>query len=194
MLDDLGIPASPLNTERLSLRRPRPSDAALVFEGYAQDHEAIRWMGFHPHATIDTTRKIVGSWVRGWEQPGQGFTFMIERTEDERFLGVIDINIDPHGAVIGYVLCRFAWGRGYATEAVRRIVDLAFEHFAVWRVWATCAPQNPASRRVLEKAGMRHEGVLRRWIVSPLYSAEPRDSDCMAITRDDWLARHVRHS
>ena len=73
--------------------------------------------------------------------------------------------------------------------ALRPIVDLAFEHFGVWRAWATCAPQNPASRRVLEKVGMRHEGVLRRWIVSPLVSPEPRDSDCMAITRDDWLAR-----
>jgi hypothetical protein len=45
-----------------------------------------------------------------------------------------------------------------------------------------------ASRRVLEKVGMSHEGVLRRWIVSPLVSPEPRDSDCLAITRDDWIA------
>jgi RimJ/RimL family protein N-acetyltransferase len=51
-----------------------------------------------------------------------------------------------------------AVARGIATETVRRLVDLAFEHFGVWRVWATCAPQNPASRRVLEKVVMRHEG------------------------------------
>jgi RimJ/RimL family protein N-acetyltransferase len=113
---------------------------------------------------------------------------MIERTRDQRFLGVIDVDVGAHGAVIGYVLCRDAWGHGYATEAARRIVDFSFEQLGVWRVWATCAPQNPASRRVLEKVGMRHEGVLRRWIVSPLYSPEPRDSDCMSITRDDWVA------
>jgi len=93
--------------------------------------------------------------------------------------------------LIGYVICRPEWGQGFATEAAQCVVDLAFEHFGVWRVWATCAPQNPASRHVLEKVGMLHEGVLRRWIVSPLMSAEPRDSDCMAVTRDDWLARRT---
>ena len=97
-----------------------------------------------------------------------------------------------HGTVLGFVLCRHAWGRGVATEAALRVVDVAFEHFGVWRVWATCAPQNQASRRVLEKVGMRHEALLRRWIVSPLVSPEPRDSDCFAITRDDWLASHAR--
>jgi RimJ/RimL family protein N-acetyltransferase len=119
--------------------------------------------------------------------------FVIEDRVSGRFLGVTDLTIGPHGAVIGYILCQPAWGRGIATEAVRRLVDLAFERFGVWRVWATCAPQNPASRRVLEKVGMRHEGVLRRWILSPLVSAEPRDSDCLAITRDDWLGQFPAH-
>jgi RimJ/RimL family protein N-acetyltransferase len=113
--------------------------------------------------------------------------FIVEDKANTKFLGVADLAIGPHGAVIGYVYCRHAWGRGIATEVARLLVDLAFQHFGVWRVWATCAPQNLASRRVLEKVGMRHEGVLRRWIVSPLVSSEPRDSDCLAITRDDWL-------
>jgi ribosomal-protein-alanine N-acetyltransferase len=183
---------APLETERLRLRRPRADDAAAVFHGYAQDSEAMRWMGFRPHTSIATTERLMGGWMRGWEQPNRAFLFVIERAADGKFLGVIDILIDAHGALIGYILCRHAWGQGYATEAARRVVDLAFDHFGVWRVWATCAPQNPASRRVLEKAGMRHEGVLRRWIVSPLFSPDPRDSDCMAITRDDWLAERSR--
>ena len=81
-----------------------------------------------------------------------------------------------------------AVARGIATEAVRRLVDLAFEHFGVWRVWATCAPQNPASRRGAGKGRHAPRGLLRRCIVSPVVSDEPRDSDCLAITRDDWLA------
>jgi len=115
--------------------------------------------------------------------------FIVEDRTSSRFLGVVSLMPDAHGAVLGYIFCRHAWGRGIATEATRPMIDLAFQRLDVWRVWATCAPQNPASRRVLEKIGMRFEGVLRRWIVSPLVSPEPRDSECLAITRDDWL-RH----
>jgi RimJ/RimL family protein N-acetyltransferase len=182
------LESSPIPTERLLLRALRLSDAGLIFNGYATDVEAIRWMGFWPHESVRVTERLVANWVAAWDNEIGPKLFVVESGVDRRFLGIVDLELGAHGAVIGYVFCRDAWGQGYATEAVRRIVDLAFEHFAVWRVWATCAPQNPASKRVLEKAGMRHEGVLRRWIVSPLVSPEPRDSDCLAITRDDWLA------
>lgn len=169
------------------LRLPGAGDAQEIYEGYATDTDAIRWMGFRPHASIDVTRKLVAGWCAAWQCGDGMFAFMIEERASSRFLGVTDLTLGPHGIVLGYILCRYAWGRGIATEAARRITQLAFEHFGAWRVWATCAPQNPASRRVLEKIGMSHEGVLRRWIVSPLVSAEPRDSDCFSITRDDWL-------
>ena len=148
-------------------------------------------MGWRLHEDIATTDALLTDWVGNWERGSGTLAFMIDAADDGRFLGVIDITIGAHGAVLGFVFCRHAWGRGLATEAARRVVDLAFEHFGVWRVWATCAPQNRASRRVLEKVGMRYEGLLRRWIVSPLVSPEPRDSDCLAITRDDWLARQA---
>ena len=178
---------SPLQTDRLTLRLPRADDAQQIYDGYATDTEAIRWMGFRPHTSVDVTRKLVGGWCAAWERGEGMLAFMLEDRATSQFLGVMDLTSGPHGVVLGYVLCRHAWGRGIATEAARRLTRLAFEHFGAWRVWATCAPQNLASRRVLEKIGMSHEGVLRRWIVSPLVSAEPRDSDCLSITRDDWL-------
>ena len=181
------LESSPIRTARLTLRPLRPTDATLIYHGYATDANAIRWMGFRPHESIATTEKLVAAWVAAWSHESGPKFFAVERANDDEFLGVVDLEIGAHGALIGYVFCRRAWGRGFATEAVKAIVDLAFDRFGVWRVWATCAPQNPASRRVLEKVGMHHEGVLRRWIVSPLVSPEPRDSDCLAITRDDWL-------
>lgn len=180
---------APLSTDHLVLRLPRQADAEAIYHGYATDETAIRWMGFRPHANLAVTEKLIAGWIAAWERGEGMLAFMIADRASGQFLGVADLTIGSHGALLDYVLCRFAWGRGVATEAARRLVDLAFEHFGVWRVWATCAPQNPASRRVLEKAGMRHEGVLRRWIVSPLVSPDPRDSDCLAITRDDWLSQ-----
>ena len=90
---------------------------------------------------------------------------------DGTFLGVIGLEPAGTAAAVGYVLCRHAWGRGYATEATQQVVDLAFAHFGLWRVWATCALPNLASR------------------------PDPRDSHCLAIMRDDWLAEHAaRHA
>jgi len=176
----------PIRTERLTLRVLRLSDAELIFRGYAADPDAIRWMGFRPHDNVQVTERLVARWVAAWDEELGPKFFAVENNQNQRFLGTVDLNFSAHGATVGYVFCRHAWGHGYATEAVKPVVDLAFEHFGVWRVWATCAPQNPASRRVLEKVGMRHEGVLRRWIVSPVVGPDPRDSDCLAITRDDW--------
>jgi ribosomal-protein-alanine N-acetyltransferase len=53
------------------------------------------------------------------------------------------------------------WGRGIATEASRAIVDYVFLHFDVERLQARCKRENVASARIMEKLGMRHEGVLR---------------------------------
>lgn len=185
------LAAAPLRTERLLLRLPRADDAPRVYHGYAYDLDAIRWLSFLPHATTTTTEAVLAGWMSDWERGAGELMLVIERAEDGAFLGVIGLEPAGTAVSVGYVLCRPAWGRGYATEAVRCVVDLAFAHFGAWRVWATCAVQNVASRRVLEKAGMRHEGVLRRWAVSPLHSPDPRDSHCLAVTRDDWLARQA---
>ena len=173
---------TPLRTARLNLRLPRATDADAIFHGYAADPVAIRWMGFRPHETVATVAALVASWCAAWDRGEGMLAFVIEERETMQFLGVVDLSFGPHGATLGYILGQHAWGRGIATEAAQCVVNLAFTRFGIWRVWATCAPQNPASRRVLEKVGMRP------WIESPLVHSEPRDLDCMAITRDDWLA------
>ena len=187
------LEVAPLRTERLVLRLPRASDAPLIYDGYAHDAEAIRWLSFPPHVSIATTEAVLAEWLGSWDRGAGELMFVVERAADGAFLGMIGIEPAGTAATVGYVLCQHAWGQGYATEATRQVVDLAFAHFGLWRVWATCALPNAASRRVLEKAGMRHEGVLRRWTTSPLYSPDPRDSHCLAVTRDDWLAAHAAH-
>ncbi len=69
------------------------------------------------------------------------------------------------------------------TEAVKAIVDWVLKQESIHRVWAFCDVENLASARVLEKVGMQREGVLRRWMIHPNVSDEPRDCYCYAITR-----------
>ena len=84
---------------------------------------------------------------------------------------------------LGYVLARFYWGNGYMTEAVQGLVHWALKQKQIYRIWAVCDVDNIASARVMEKAGMQREGILRRWSVHPNLSPEPRDSYCYAIVK-----------
>jgi [ribosomal protein S5]-alanine N-acetyltransferase len=88
-----------------------------------------------------------------------------------------------HRVAVGYVLARSAWGKGYVPEALRAVIDVLWTRPEIYRVWAVCDVDNPASARVLEKVGMEREGVLKRYIAHPNVSEEPRDVYCYAFTR-----------
>ncbi len=84
---------------------------------------------------------------------------------------------------IGYVLRQSQWGQGYGTEVARLLVRMGFWVPGLHRVEATCDPANVASRRVLEKVGMRPEGCMREnfWI-----RGSWRDSLLFAILEHEW--------
>ena len=96
---------------------------------------------------------------------------------------MIDLRPHQHGANVGYVLAREYWGQGIMTEAARCVVECALAQRGLYRVQAFCDVDNIASTRVLEKVGMRREGTLRRYIVHPALSSEPRDCYLYAVTR-----------
>lgn len=73
--------------------------------------------------------------------------------------GVVILRGSEEGE-IWYLVDPKAWGKGIATEAAKRLLDLGFGELGLHRLWASCLPENPASARVLEKAGMRKEGFL----------------------------------
>ena len=84
---------------------------------------------------------------------------------------------------MGYILSRDAWGHGYGTEAARRLVRFGFEIMKAHKIIATSAPENHASVRVLEKAGMTREGYLKEDV---LVDGRWRDSILMAVLDHEW--------
>jgi RimJ/RimL family protein N-acetyltransferase len=88
---------------------------------------------------------------------------------------MIAIHPDGFKASLGYVLARPHWGKGYMTEAVRTLTDWLLRQPDIYRVFATCDVDNPASAKVMKKAGMKYEGLLRRTMIHPNVSAAPRD-------------------
>jgi RimJ/RimL family protein N-acetyltransferase len=96
---------------------------------------------------------------------------------------MITARVDGFKWELGYVLARSQWNQGYMTEAVKAVTGWALAQPEIYRVWAVCDVDNVVSARVLEKAGMRREGLMRRWSVHPNISPEPRDSYCYSVTK-----------
>ncbi len=175
-------PPAIIETERLRLRPPVMDDATAIFETYAQDEEVTRYLTWRPDKSIDETRAFLRRCGASWEQ-GKAFGMAITGREDGRLIGMIELRPDAHRVELGYVLARPYWGRGLMTEAVGAVTAWALAQPDVHRVWAVCDVANPASARVLEKAGMEREGLLRGWSIHPNLSATPRDCWCYARVR-----------
>ena len=175
-------PPESFETRRLRLRKPILEDAEAIFRQYAQDPEVTKYLTWHPNRSIDETREFLRLCIAAWEQ-GRSFQWAIVEKKTDRLIGMVGFRVDGHKWELGYVLARKSWGRGYMTEAVKALVAWALKRPEVYRIWAVCDIENPASARVMEKAGMYREGTLRRWSVHPNIDDEPRDSYCYAITK-----------
>ena len=175
-------PPTNIETARLFLRPPTLQDAEWAFQNYTQDHDVTRYMTWRPHQDIEETLTYLRRCVACWENE-TAFAWVLVRKENAELLGMIEIRVQDWKADVGYVLKKSAWGNGYMSEALSAVVQWALAQPGIYRVWAVCDVDNAASARVMEKVGMQREGLLRRWIVHPNMSAEPRDSLCYAIVK-----------
>jgi len=171
-----------INTRRLVLRKPRLSDAPMIFKTYACDPKVTKYVTFKPHKSLKETKSFVKRTIAEYKL--KRFTFAVESRETGELMGNFAFRIDRFKAEIGYVLAAKYWGKGYATEAARAVICQLFKNSGIFRVWAVCDTGNKASARVLIKAGMRLEGKLKRWMIHPNRSKSPRDCFCYAITRN----------
>lgn len=171
-----------LETRRLLLRRAAPADAEQIFQAYAQDPEVTRFLVWRPHRSVDTVRQFLEACDARW-QMGQAYPYVIVLKENAELIGMIEIRPNGHRADFGFGLARNHWGKGLMPEAISTVVSFGLSQPTIYRIEATCDIENTASARALEKAGLVREGVLRKYIIHPNISAEPRDSLLYAITK-----------
>jgi ribosomal-protein-alanine N-acetyltransferase len=176
------LPPDPIVTARLVLRPARVADAAPIFERYAQDPEVTRFLLWAPHRAVSETVEFLCGCEAAWET-GAYHPFAICLARDDAPVGMVDVRPRGHAAEVGYVLARPLWGRGYMSEALRAVCDVALATPELFRVWGVCDVTNVASGRVMEKAGMTYEGRLARFLVLPNLGPEPRDVSCYSRTR-----------
>lgn len=183
------------DSERLKLRPLEESDLDMVIEQWT-DPDVTRYVAertYSPEELAEEmpviTRRCAGGCIGIWcvidkatgEKLGSAILLpMPVELDDTDWDLVTGDDIPPGDIEIGYVLKRSAWGRGVATEACRRLLRFAFEETPLQVLVATIDPANHASRRVLEKCGLIHQGLVR---------AYADDIPGFRITREEWLER-----
>jgi Acetyltransferases, including N-acetylases of ribosomal proteins len=168
-------PPATFETARLLARPPREDDAPAVFAAYASDPEATRYLAWKPYTDVAPLAVFLADRARAWETGGDiHFPYLLFHRDTSALIGSIGVFIEAPKAMFGYVIARAHWGKGYATEALTFLVNWATAEPRLRRAWAYCAAENVASTRVMEKAGLQREGLLRRWQVFPNLGPEPR--------------------
>lgn len=172
-----------LETDRLILRRLTHADHDRLVELDSDPEVTFYITGGPP----EFDASMLQGWLRQYERwPAYGTFAAVERATGD-FLGWFHLRPDggdDDEPELGYRLRRDAWGKGYATEGSRALVDKAFGEGAT-RVWAGAMAVNAASRRVMEKAGLRFVRVFHADWPYRIPGDEHGDVE-YAITREEW--------
>lgn len=159
LVDHLPLQTS-FATARLRLRSLRPSDAPALFEMFS-DPEVMRYIPPGPGLTLERVQRSIDRRVAMERTTGLTLWAVERRDAPGEVIGQCGFAlIDGKGPdiEIAYHYVRRAWGHGFATEAAIACLERGFGPLALDRVIAICYPENTASWRVMEKAGMRSDG------------------------------------
>jgi RimJ/RimL family protein N-acetyltransferase len=180
-----------LLTDRLALNPFTAADLDLCLEMFT-DPEVVKYAGgLMSRATI---KKEISNWTKRGGDGCIGIWCISHRETGEKYGSVAllpmpieqddtDFSLVTPGKMpqcdieIGYFLKRTAWGRGYATEAVRRLLGFVFQETPLKEVVATITRENTASRNILLKAGFVDHGTMRSY---------GEDGPIYRITRGEW--------
>ena len=173
-----------LETEDLVLRKPLRRDAKDIFR-YASDEQVARYVLWEPHRSLAETRGFIRE-LRSRIRAGCPSSWAVVLRETGTVIGTIGFvwySAENHSAELGYSFAREYWNRGFATQALKAVIDVSFRSLPLNRLEAQHDVRNPASGRVMQKSGLRQEGILRGRILN---KGEYVDVALWSILRSDW--------
>lgn len=147
-----------IETERLCIKPFCEDDADIIFKLYS-DKEIMRYMP-NDYMNEETAEKHLKKIVEAWKEiPLTDCEMLVLTKQDGEKIGRCRIHIDEdaESAMIGWLLLKNEWNKGYATEITKALLNYCFDILNIRRVCALCHPNNIASWKVLEKCGMRRK-------------------------------------
>ena len=173
-----------LQTERLTLRKLTPRDAADMYD-YAHREDVTRYLTWKPHPDLAYSREYL-EYLQGRYAGGMYYDWGIIDRADNKMIGTCgftSFTCTHDKAEIGYVIHPDYWGKGIAPEAVKTIIDFGFENLHLHRIEAKFIKGNDRSLRVMEKVGMTFEGYERE---AMLIKGQFVTVGTCAILRSEW--------
>ena len=189
MIDFIGTPK--IETNRLILRRMELSDAQKAFDHWLSDERVSdnRVNAAHKivSETVDRVTKIVNDYT------SEEFCWWaIERKADSKLIGEIDLydfDKTTGNCEVSYTIGYDWWNQGYGTEALRAVLEFGFQYMNVHKISAACNTDNPASGKVMGKAGMEQEGTIKHMI----RNAKGQYKDCViyGLLQEDYFKKYI---
>ena len=140
-------------TEHLILRRYRPEDAEVLYRSFGTDPEMVQYSGWNPYATLEMAQETVRKMIESYAD-AHSYSWVMD--VDDVIVGTIGAYDYAQDEIeVGFSVEKGWQGRGFATEALRKVLAYLTENEGISCVTAWCAAENKGSHRVLEKAGMK---------------------------------------
>lgn len=181
-------PSYPLHSPRLALRPVSERDVEAVVS-YRSRPEVCRYVPFEPMDATAVRERVHGSWARhALEAEGEALLLGVEITTTGELIGDVLLvwrSAEHRGGEIGYVFHPAYAGHGYATEAMHRLLHLAFDDLGLHRVIARVDADNQGSARLVARLGMRQEAHLVR---NEWFKGRWSEELDFAILEDEWRA------
>lgn len=174
-----------LETSRLVLRKFDENDYIQMYDNWASDEKVIKFVSFNKHKNYDETRELLKKWIS--EYDNCSFSWVVEIKDTHEIIGnisVVEISKKHNNCELGYVYGSKFWGNGYATEALKKVLEYLLIECDFYLVEAKYHASNLASGRVMEKCGMKKDAVLRQRRLNK-YNGSYDDLIVYSITKEE---------
>ena len=182
-----GVGTQIIETERLIMRPIEGGDALSIYTNWASDPLVTRYLTWDAHASLSVTQQYVEYKLKRNTGAPYIFDWIIVLKETGEPIGEmesVNVSVQDNMVEMGDCIGSKHWNKGYATEALKAFIDYMFNKAEVDKVCANHISTNPASGRVMQKAGMHLDAVLKGYLVDKP-SGKRTDKVCYSIDRAD---------
>jgi RimJ/RimL family protein N-acetyltransferase len=182
-------PTYPILSDRLALRPPTVADAPAI-AAYKSSPDVTRWVPHGP-LPVEAIAERAGRALTGLDDEGQSLNLLVHERGSGGLVGDVVLfwrSREHRAGELGYIFDPAFAGRGYATEAAREVLRLAFDKLGLHRVVGRIYAENLASARVLERLGMRREA---HFLSNETLRGEWTDEIVYALLEHEWSGQRL---
>ena len=180
-----GIGTKTIETERLILRKMNDEDAEFIYKNWSSDPLVSKYVSWDTHNSLEETKKYVEYKVNRYIEHDFCFDWIVVLKETKEPIGEIEaVNVSKlHNLVeMGNCYGSIYWNKGYGTEALKAFINYMFNEVEVDKIIACHESVNPASGRIMQKAGMHYDGTLKNYFIDK-NTKKRCDKICYSIDR-----------